>query len=77
MESGRSKKRRNWGVLTLASLGLALAAVFVSTGQGKYTGLTFAMLVLGLLGAALFTGRGVQDGRSRRRRAKGRDERAG
>jgi peptidoglycan/LPS O-acetylase OafA/YrhL len=73
MESGRSRRRRNWGVLTLASLGLAVAAVFVSSGQGKYTGLTFAMLVLGLLGAATFTVRGIQQGRSRRRPAKRRD----
>jgi hypothetical protein len=48
-----------WGVRTLVYLGLALLSIGVSTLQGHYTVLTFAGLLIGLVGAMICTVRGI------------------
>jgi nitrate/nitrite transporter NarK len=49
-----------WGLLTLLFLGIALTCVLVSNSQGRYSGLTFAGLVVGLGGAAYCSYRGLK-----------------
>jgi hypothetical protein len=62
-------KNRHWGLFTMVFLGLAVAALIASNTQGRYTGLTLAMLFVGLAGAATCTVKGLKqnfgDGRGR------------
>jgi nitrate/nitrite transporter NarK len=57
------KKGRNWrwGLLSMLFLGIALAAVLTSNAQGRYTGLTLAMLLVGFGGAAFCSVKGLKN----------------
>ena len=49
-----------WGLLSLLFLGLALAAVLMSSSRGSYTGVTLTMLLVGFLGAGFCTYKGIK-----------------
>ena len=57
-----AQQRRNWrwGLLTLMFLGIALASVLVSGSQGEYTPVTGAGIVIGFIGAAFCSVKGLQ-----------------
>jgi hypothetical protein len=54
------RRPARWGVRTLAYLALALLAIVVSAGQGHYTLLTLAGLLIGLAGGAYCSIRGIK-----------------
>jgi hypothetical protein len=56
------QQRRNWrwGLLTLMFLGIALACVLVSGSQGEYTALTAGGIVIGFIGAAFCSVKGLK-----------------
>ncbi len=61
MPADASRKRNiRWGLLTLLFLGIALAGVLVSSGQGRYTALTLAAVLVGFGGAAFCTWKGLK-----------------
>jgi hypothetical protein len=51
--------RKRWGVRTLAFLALGTASIIGSNVQGHYTLITFAGLVIGLVGAGFCSIRGL------------------
>lgn len=53
--------RRRWGVRTIGFLGLLVIALIVSSIQGYYTLLTFTLVVIGLVGAAICTALGLRE----------------
>lgn len=55
-----ARGRMRWGLLTLLFLGIALACLLVSNGQGRYTALTGLGLLVGLAGAGYCTFRGLK-----------------
>ncbi|MDQ1586134.1 MAG: hypothetical protein QOH80_1499 [Actinomycetota bacterium] len=57
------RKRRPWGVYTLGFLVLAFGMVVVSSTQKHYTVLTLIGLVVGLIGAAYCTVKGLRKAR--------------
>lgn len=61
----RPAKPKRWGLRTLAFLGLAAASIIVSnylrlSGTGGYALLPFIGLVVGLVGAAVCSIRGIR-----------------
>jgi hypothetical protein len=60
-EEQPKRSRVRWGLLSLLFLGIALACVLVSGSEGDYTPLTATGLVLGLLGAAYCSYRGLKN----------------
>jgi hypothetical protein len=54
------KRTVHWGLLSLLFLGIALACVLISNGQGRYTALTFAGLVVGFGGAGYCSWKGLK-----------------
>jgi hypothetical protein len=52
-------KQKRWGVRSLAFLALSFLAIFVSMVQHHYTVLTFAAVVIGFIGAAYSSIRGL------------------
>jgi nitrate/nitrite transporter NarK len=53
-------KTTPWGIYTLGFLTLAFVMMVVSSSQGTYTVLTFIGLILGLVGAAFCTVKGLK-----------------
>ena len=60
VDQPKPQKPRPWGIYTLAFLILAFAMVVVSTTQKHYTLLTLIGLVVGLVGAAWCTVKGLR-----------------
>jgi nitrate/nitrite transporter NarK len=59
-EKRRKAKTTPWGIYTLGFLTLAFVMMVVSSSRGTYTVLTFIGLVVGLVGAAFCTVKGLK-----------------
>jgi peptidoglycan/LPS O-acetylase OafA/YrhL len=57
------KRRRRWGVWTLAFLGLAMISMITAQTLGSYTVGTFGSLIFGLVGAGYCTFHGLREAR--------------
>ena len=55
------KRNVRWGQLSLLFLGIALACILVSNGQGTYNAVTLTGLVVGFAGAAYCSYRGLKN----------------
>ncbi len=65
-EDPPKKRAQPWGVYTLGFLVLTFSMVVVSTTQGHYSALTLLGLLVGLVGAAWCTVKGIRKAREYR-----------
>lgn len=54
------KRNIRWGLLALLFLGIALACVLTSNGQGSYNAVTVTGVLVGFLGAGYCSWKGVK-----------------
>lgn len=57
---GRRQRHWRWGLLTLLFLGIALTCLLVSNSAGHYTVVTGLGVLVGFVGAAYCTYRGIK-----------------
>lgn len=57
---GPTKRKRPWGIYTLAFLTLSFVMLVLSSTKGHYTLLTFLGLVVGFIGAGWCTVKGLR-----------------
>jgi hypothetical protein len=55
------KRNVRWGLLSLLFLGIALVCILVSNAQGTYNAVTQTGLVVGFLGAAYCSYKGIKN----------------
>jgi hypothetical protein len=58
-QRGDALKVKRWGIRLIAFLGLGFVALLISSLQGHYTMLSFAILMIAFLGAGYSTVRGL------------------